>query len=64
MSELLTLLKCLPAILGLIKAIEKGIYAANTEATVKDHIATVTAAFEAKDASKLDALFNSPTDPT
>lgn len=61
MSEILTLIKCLPAILGLIKAIQKGIDEAQTNATVADHVNQVKAAFDAKDASKLNAVFNTPT---
>jgi DNA-binding FrmR family transcriptional regulator len=58
MSELLTLLKCLPAILGLIKAIEKGIEEAKNEQEVKDVVNQVAAAFNAKDSTQLNNLFN------
>lgn len=58
MSELATLIKCLPAILGLIKAIQDGIEEAKVQSTVNDHIEVITKAFEAKDANQLNAIFN------
>ncbi len=58
MSELGTLISCLPAILALIKAMQKGIDDAKLNATVSDHLAAVRKAFETKDATALNALFN------
>jgi DNA-binding FrmR family transcriptional regulator len=57
-SDLAALIKALPLLLGLIAAIRKGIDEAETNKTVADHIQAVTEAFNAKDSSKLDALFN------
>ena len=58
MTSLVTLIKCLPIILGLITSIQKAIDDAKSEQEVKDHLAKVKDAFDKKDASALDALFN------
>ena len=58
MSDLVALLKALPAILALIKAIQKAIDDAKVNQTVSDHAAVITKAYNDKDASALNALFN------
>ncbi len=55
---MLAILKALPEILALIKEIQKLIDAGQTQLTVNQHVQQVTEAFKDKDASKLDALFN------
>lgn len=58
MSEIATLIKCLPVLLGLIKSIQDAIKAAETNEEVKDQLMKVKAAFDKKDASSLNDLFN------
>jgi hypothetical protein len=57
-GALVTLIQNLPAILALITSVEKALQDAKNEAQVKDGLAKVKEAFDAKDSSKLDALFN------
>ena len=58
MSEFITLIKYLPDVLALIKSIESVIDEAKTAATVADHLKIVKGAFDAKDASQLNTIFN------
>jgi hypothetical protein len=53
------LLCSIPELMNLIKAIKDGIDQAETDRKVKDDLKTVHEAFSAKDATKLNALFNS-----
>lgn len=59
MSAILTLLKNLPLILGLIESIEAGIEAGETDAKVADHLTAVKDAFDKQDATALNTVFNS-----
>lgn len=58
MSEFLTLVKCLPEILALIASIQKAFEDAKTELAVKEQLTQVKKAFDEKDSSHLDDLFN------
>lgn len=58
MSEAATLIKCLPLILGLIRSITNAIKEANNDAEVRDHLLAVKKAYDAKDMSSLNDLFN------
>ena len=58
MNSVITLIKCLPVLLALIQSIQKAIEDAKNEQEVRDHLLQVKAAFDAKDASSLNALFN------
>lgn len=58
MSDLFAFIKCLPILLDMFRSIQKVVEDAQANATVQDHINQVKAAFDAKDASKLNAVFN------
>jgi len=58
--QVFTLIKLLPEILGLIKAIEVAIEKAEEDRKVKNDIQTISDAFKTGDASKLNALFAKP----
>jgi hypothetical protein len=58
MGSIVTLIQCLPQILALIKSVEKAIADAQAEVAVKDQLVKVKAAFDNKDATSLNALFN------
>lgn len=61
MADLVAILKALPALLALIRQVKKAVEEGKTQMTVNQHLAGITDAYKAKDASKLDALFNTPT---
>lgn len=58
MSSVVTLIKCLPILLGLIKTIQDAIDKAETDKAVSDHLLAIQKAFDAKDATALNNLFN------
>lgn len=60
-SDLLALLKLIPVLLALIKSIRKYIETEQLNSSIKTHVQGVQQAFETKDASKLNALFNKPS---
>lgn len=61
MSTLITLIRALPEILALLKAIQAGIDKMDADRKVADDIKTIHEALNAENSSKLDALFsNSP----
>lgn len=65
MSEALTLIKCIPVLLGLIKSIKAGILKYETEKSVADHLAQVKNAFDTGNTSELNSVFNGvPDTPT
>lgn len=57
MSALVTLLKALPEIIALIKALQKAADAAEADRQVKADIKTIHEAFSANDPEKLRRLF-------
>jgi uncharacterized protein Yka (UPF0111/DUF47 family) len=59
MSAFMTLLKALPEILQLIKALQKAADQAEADRKVKDDIKTIHQAFDANDPELLRRLFNS-----
>jgi len=59
MVGLFALVKYLPELIALIKALEAAALEAETKRKVADDITTITSAFKSKDASALNALFNS-----
>lgn len=52
------IIKLLPEIIALLKAIEKAIQDADTERKVSDDLKSIKEAFSANDSSKLDHIFN------
>lgn len=59
MNSFLTLVKLLPELVALIKAIQKAIDQAETDRKVKDDLNAIKKAFDTKDATALDHIFNS-----
>lgn len=59
MSELAMIIKLLPEILALVKSIQKAIDQAQTDRKVKDDLQSIKKAFDSKDLSALDHIFNS-----
>ena len=59
LATLWLLLSSLPDLIKLLNAIQKGIDEANVDKKVTDDLKTLHEAFSAKDASKINALFNS-----
>jgi hypothetical protein len=59
MSAIFTLIKALPEILAIIKALQAGIDKAQADRKVKDDLQAIHAAFVAKDSAQLNHLFNS-----
>jgi hypothetical protein len=57
-SDIWAFIQCIPVLLELIKSIRKGIDEAKTEKTVKDHVTQIKKAFDEKDPTQLDAIFN------
>ena len=59
MGSLATLIKLLPEIIALIASIQKAIDQGETDRKVKDDLAAIKAAFDSKDASALNHIFDS-----
>jgi hypothetical protein len=60
MSELLMLIKALPEVFALLRAVKKAIEESERESKVKHDVKAITEAFNAKDPTKLDHIFNPP----
>lgn len=58
MSVYWTLIKALPDIIALLRALQKGIDEAETQRKVTDDLKQIHEAFNEKDPAKLRALFN------
>jgi hypothetical protein len=54
----LSLLKYIPDLIALVKAIRKAIDEAETDRKVKDDLKAITEAFNAKDSNYLNHIFN------
>lgn len=57
---IISLIKYLPELLGLIKAIEIAIEKSEEDRKVQDDIKSISDAFKTGDATKLNALFSKP----
>ena len=60
MGAFITLVKALPEVLALIKALQMAIEKAESERKVKDELQAINDAFASKDPAKLSHLFDSP----
>lgn len=59
MSSLVTIVKLLPELIALIESIQKAINEAETERKVADDLKAIKDAFDSKDPSALNHIFNS-----
>lgn len=64
MGAIWSLIKVLPEIIALLKAVQQGIDELNTERKVKDDLKAIKDAVASKDATKLNAIFNDVPPPT
>jgi hypothetical protein len=58
MGSLVQIIKLLPEIIALLNSIQKAIDQAETDRKVSDDLKAIKAAFDSKDASALNHIFN------